>query len=134
MATNITPKSLHFKKTFNSKIKWIFCSLLIVSVAYAETYIFVSHSMNDSALQQYYKEAQAVGATLVMRGLIDNSFIKNKERAEFLRIGYDIHPELFEEYQVTVVPTIVKDADGWIQKITGHLPLREALKIFDEGS
>lgn len=116
-------------------LKLIMCILhLLVDPVYAETYVFVSHSMNVYALRQYYQEAQALGAVLVMRGLIDDSFIKNQERAKFLGIGYDIHPELFDEFEVTVVPTIVRDLDGVVQKITGHLPLREALEIFDEGA
>lgn len=121
------------KKIFNSKVKWIFflpIMLLLNFSVEAKIYIFVSHSMNDSALQQYYKEAERLGAILIMRGLLDDSFTKNKEKAELLKIAYDINPELFDEYQITVVPVIVKHENNIIQKITGHLPLREALKIF----
>ena len=124
-----------FKKLFNSKVKWA-CylpTLLCLNFAVeAKIYVFVSHSMNDSALQQYYKEAESLGATLIMRGLIDDSFTKNKEKAELLKIAYDINPELFDEYQITVVPAIVKHGNNVIQKITGHLPLREVLKIFED--
>lgn len=124
-----------FKKLFNSKVTWV-CylpTLLCLNFAVeAKIYVFVSHSMNDSALQQYYKEAESLGATLIMRGLIDDSFTKNKEKAELLKIAYDINPELFDEYQITVVPVIVKHEKNVIQKITGHLPLREALKIFED--
>ena len=121
------------KKLLPLKILTIYILCFLINLVYAETYIFVSHSMNMHALRQYYQEAQELGATLVMRGLIDDSFKKNQEQAELLGIGYDIHPELFDEFQVTVVPTIVRDLDGVVQKITGHLPLREVLKIFDEG-
>ena len=123
------------KKIFNSKVKRIFylpIMLLLNFSVEAKIYIFVSHSMNDSALQQYYKEAESLGATLIMRGLIEDSFTKNKEKAELLKIAYDINPELFDEYQITVVPVIVKHEKNVIQKITGHLPLREALKIFED--
>ena len=46
----------------------------------SQIYIFVSFSMNDQALKSYYLEAQKIGATLVIRGLKDNSFFKLKQR------------------------------------------------------
>lgn len=120
------------KNFLTLKILIISILFFLVDVAHSAIYVFVSHSMNNNSLQQYYQEAEALGATLVMRGLIDDSFTKNQERAALLGIGYDIDPELFDQFAVTVVPAIVRDNDGVVQKITGHLPLREALKIFDE--
>ena len=49
-----------------------------------------------------------------------------------LEIAYDIHPELFDDYDVKVVPTIIRHQDNKIQKITGHISLRSALEQFDQ--
>jgi conjugal transfer pilus assembly protein TrbC len=112
-----------------------FCLLLFISMfsvlANAELYIFVSHSMNDKALQAYYKEAQSLRAKLVVRGLIDDSFLETKAKLDDLSISYDIDPNLFEKYDVQVVPTIVRDQNNRQSKVVGHIPLIEALKIFD---
>ena len=101
-------------------------------ISHATTYIFVSHSMPEPALQAYFKEAQKSKAILVMRGLYQDSFIATKNKSEALKITYDINPNLFEDYGIKVVPTIVEDNEGIVKKITGHIPLTEALKIFAE--
>lgn len=113
----------------------IFCFLLNILLSFsvnAQVYIFVSHSMNDAALQSYYKEAESIGSILVVRGLINDSFINTKAKLDELEIGYDIDPNLFEKYEVEVVPTIIRDTGEKQQKIVGHIPLSEAIRIFDE--
>lgn len=110
------------------------CFGLFVNVASAKTYIFVSFSQNDSSLQAYFKEAQRLGATLVMRGLLEDSFVATKKKSQEIEVAFDIDPPLFEKYGVESVPTIVKDEGGKIQKVCGHIPLQAALEIFDEKS
>ena len=106
------------------------CFYLIAGAASAQIYIFVSFSQNDSSLQAYFKEAQKVGATLVMRGLLEDSFMATKNKTDALKISFDIDPTLFEKYGVTCVPTIIKDEGDRIQKIVGHIPLQSALEAF----
>ena len=96
-------------------------------------YIFVSFSMNDAALQAYYKDASKMGATLVIRGLVDNSFNATKDKLVQLNISCDIDPELFTKYAVKEVPVIIKATDERIDKITGHIDLTSALEIFASG-
>ena len=110
----------------------VFVGLCWVSTTQAATYIFVSHSMRDCALQAYFKEAQQYKAVLVMRGLYQDSFMATKAQSEALKITYNIDPDLFDRYGVTKVPVIVEDNQGTIKKVTGHIPLTEALKIFRE--
>ena len=93
---------------------------------FSNTYVFVSHSMGDEALKSYDQEAQKHGATLVMRGLLEDSFQKTKSKAEALKITYDINPPLFEDYGVTRVPVIVSGD----HKMTGHVKLGYALEKF----
>ena len=111
----------------------LLCLYCIHHTVQAKTYVFVSYSMNDGALQAYFKEAIRDKAVLVMRGLAKDSFQETKARCDKLSIAYNIDPELFDTYGVKVVPTIVRDTKGVIKKITGHIPLREALKIFKGG-
>ena len=102
--------------------------LLFSLTSQANTYIFVSYSMGDEALKSYYKEAQQYGATLVMRGLVDDSFQKTKEKAQELKITYDINPPLFDEYNIKQVPVIASND----HKMTGHVTLKHALEKFKE--
>lgn len=94
--------------------------------------IFVSFSMNDSALQRYFKEAESVGGRLIMRGLINNSFQETQEKMQQLEINIDIDPNLFEEFNVRRVPTIIISDDHKAKKILGHLPLGDALAIMEK--
>ena len=117
----------------NTLLKTILLTVAFLSgSANAVTYIFVSFSMNDEALKAYYSEAQKNDATLIMKGLVNDSFTETKEKLDELNIGYDINPELFDKYEVNTVPTIIKDDDGNIKKLTGHILLSEALNIFKE--
>lgn len=113
-----------------SKLCWLF--LITPSISFASIYVFVSFTMNDEALKAYYIDANKIGATLVMRGLIDDSFTVTKAKLDELGIAYDINPELFDKYNVRQVPTIVEDKIDSIKQITGHIPLIEALRIFNE--
>ena len=100
-----------------------------VGLVKAETYVFVSYSMPDNALKAYFKEAQELGATLVMRGLKDDSFIASGTKSQELGITYDINPDLFEQYKIELVPVIVVSKGRDYDKIQGHISLREAIKI-----
>ncbi|KJV85667.1 type-F conjugative transfer system pilin assembly protein TrbC [Orientia tsutsugamushi] len=101
-----------------------------------KTFIFVSFSMSDEALKSYFDESQKAGAQLVMRGLINNSFIQTKNKTMELGIGFDIDPSLFEKYKVDVVPVIVIDDEKreLTKKLTGHIPLAIALEIMENNT
>ena len=132
---------LPWRAVNNSKylknMKYLATKLFILAVAwslisetYADIYVFVSHSMEEKALQDYWQEAQKYGAKLVVRGLINDSFLDTKAELDKIEIAYDIDPEKFEKYGIKQVPTIVKEENGNAQKITGHIPLKNALEIF----
>lgn len=114
--------------------KYIKCVVIILlccaSVAHAKIYIFVSFSMSDASLKSYYIEAARYDAVLVMRGLLNDSFIDTQAKLDELSIGYDINPELFEKYKITMVPAIVKDTGAQAYKVTGHISLLSALEMF----
>ncbi|ALN41230.1 hypothetical protein ASQ44_03695 [Rickettsia rhipicephali] len=121
---------------FTIKKQLILILLMLIStnaLAKVQTYIFVSFSMPDATLKSYYLEAQKIGAALVIRGLVDNSFFKTKEKAEKLAINFNIDPNLFEQYQITSVPVIIVDnGQGQVKKLTGHIALLKAMEIMEE--
>ena len=69
--------------------------------------IFVSFSMPKESLKSLYFDSKNQSAILVMRGLKDLSFKKTASELQALKIAVQIDPNLFKEYQVTQVPTIV---------------------------
>lgn len=116
-----------------SLIYVIFSPAMVIAKLNEQILIFVSFSMADAALQNYYHEARKLGAKLVMRGLINNSFKDTQVKMQELKISVDIDPTLFEQYQVTTVPTII-----WVngqedaKKITGNLTLSSSLEIMEK--
>lgn len=103
------------------------------ALAKAQTYIFVSFSMPDTALKSYFIEAKQASAILVMRGLKNNSFLQTKAKADELAISFNIDPNLFEQYQITSVPVIIVDnGQGRVKKLTGHIALMKAIELMEQ--
>jgi type-F conjugative transfer system pilin assembly protein TrbC len=86
----------------------------------AELTLFVSFSLGEKALLNLAHEAKIYGATLVLRGFKDGSYIKTvKALQEIIQKtmssgdrpgegqGFIIDPELFSLFSVTTVPTYV---------------------------
>ncbi|WP_037213943.1 MULTISPECIES: type-F conjugative transfer system pilin assembly protein TrbC [spotted fever group] len=106
---------------------------LLKNTLQSQIYIFVSFSMPDSTLKNYFIEAEKISAKLIMRGLKNNAFVKSKAKADEIGISFNIDPELFEKYQITAVPVIVIDNNqGKIKKLAGHIALNDALQIMQE--
>lgn len=118
-------------RNFIPAILTITCLAMTLSKTNAQekTLIFVSYSMPDGVLKTYHHQAQKSGATLVMRGLKDDSFVATQKEAKRLEITYDINPELFDEYGVTRVPTIVGIRDAVSRKVVGNIPLETARSL-----
>lgn len=98
--------------------------------------VFVSSSMPKESLRELFYEAQKIGARLVFRGLIENSFKETQSYFRNLKINADIDPLVFEEYAITHVPTfLVQDkSSGKKDILKGNISLREALiKFKDRG-
>lgn len=75
-------------------------------------YVFVSFSMPDSIIRQYLKQAELMNATLVLRGLVNNSMKSTVEKlAQFVdekdESGMIIDPTLYERYKINMVPAFV---------------------------
>jgi type-F conjugative transfer system pilin assembly protein TrbC len=122
------------------KLLFIFIILFFISTAKAENiYVFVSFSMPDNLMKEYAEETkQYDNATLVFRGMVDNSFnktaiklneITNKQGAKAI-----IHPQLFDKYNIQEVPVILLEKNnGEYDKITGSVSIKYALETFKDG-
>jgi len=93
--------------------------------------VFVSLGMPEASLKAYDRDAKKIKGRLIIRGLVGDSFKKTKDELLKLGISVDIDPELFENYQVTVVPTIIQEGDDdQFDSLQGNIPLASALEIF----
>jgi conjugal transfer pilus assembly protein TrbC len=90
--------------------------------------IFVSLSMPESSLQSLYREAEQVGAVLILRGLKSGSFKQTAEVLKSLKISVQVDPELFKKYDITRVPTFVLLSEYDFQSISGNVSLQYAKK------
>lgn len=93
--------------------------------------VFVSLSMPKASLVALRQEALQRGATLVIRGLYDNSFLKTKDKIVEIHpegLPLMIHPQLFKEYHVERVPTFIEIRDGQeVARLRGNVTLDFAL-------
>jgi type-F conjugative transfer system pilin assembly protein TrbC len=96
-------------------------------------YVFVSFSMPKQALKSLALEAKKHKAVLVIRGLIDNSFLKTATFVKDLEESVILDPLLFREYNVGVVPTFIETHQAGYKKISGNVTLAYALSKFKEG-
>jgi len=74
--------------------------------------IFTSFSMPDASLQAWLADADLVGASVVVRGLIDNDWRKTLTKMHHLlgddpQGGMQIDPVLFQSFNITQVPAVV---------------------------
>jgi type-F conjugative transfer system pilin assembly protein TrbC len=72
--------------------------------------VFVSFSMPDHVLRALSDQARAVGATLILRGMVNGRLSATQEAA--LKVngagaGWEINPELFTTFDVQTVPAFV---------------------------
>lgn len=97
--------------------------------------IFVSFSMPEASLKSLAEEAPKHNAVLVMRGLYEDSFAKTAQKLKDLNLTIDIHPELFETYKITSVPTFIEvENTKPIQRLSGNVSLSFCLSKFAEQS
>ena len=102
--------------------------------------IFVSSSMPLVSLRKYAAEAEKYSGQLIIKGLVESSFIKTKNFIQSISstVELQINDGEFERFGVTSVPTIVlvKDQEDLMQnslifdKIVGNISLQAALELF----
>lgn len=114
--------------------------------------IFISFSMPDETIVSYLKDAKRVNASVVIRGLINNSF-----KDTFFKVatlvkksgvgGVELNPLLFKKFKIIKVPAVVVLASDQALSSTqnlssddfdvvyGNIPICNALKVIrDHGT
>lgn len=110
-------------------------------------YVAVSLSMPPQSLRQLAIDAQAMGAQVVIRGLVDNSLTKTMTliKSSFddkTAAGIAIDPNVFRSFGVSAVPTFIVarspvepcpgidcvTAAPAFDRVVGNVSLREALR------
>lgn len=99
--------------------------------------VFISFSIPETSLKQWLSQANKIGAPVVLRGFVNNSF---KETAADLqavigntRTGVQIDPPSFEKYHITQVPAVVMTTQtGNFDVVYGNASLDDALTLFTE--
>ncbi len=92
--------------------------------------VFVSFSMSGSALKQLSMDSKKYGATLVLRGVYQDSFLKMKDKILSIHpagLHLSIDPNLFDDYKISRVPTFVLVKNGHeINRLSGNVTLEFA--------
>lgn len=98
----------------------------------------VTLSMNDEDLKAYDRDLRKVGGRMVIRGLIDDSFLKTSKRLKQLGIEVDVDPTVFDQFKVEQVPTFIHAKgrpgayEGVHDRIIGSVSVLYALEKFDQ--
>ncbi len=101
--------------------------------------IFASFSMPDSVWLELSQEAKIYRATIVMRGIPDNSFQAfSKKLLSLQKKGMDadveIDPKKFKQYRIRQVPSFVIADSKTHDKVSGNISLKYFLeKASEEG-
>jgi conjugal transfer pilus assembly protein TrbC len=96
-------------------------------------YVFMSFSLEDHLWVQFSKELEKMGGIFVLRGLPNNSFKEFADRIfelqqQGVKVSIQIHPKLFEECDIQLVPTILVKEENSYDKISGNISLGCALE------
>jgi type-F conjugative transfer system pilin assembly protein TrbC len=98
--------------------------------------VFVSFSMPKASLVELSDHSGKYGATLVLRGIHEDSFLKTKDKIMEINpngLHMDINPQLFKDYKVLRVPTFVLVRNGReINRLSGNVTLEYAVSKFKE--
>lgn len=97
-----------------------------------EYLVFVSLSMPKEALQSLYEGSKSNGATLILRGLKEQSFKKTGEYLKELDIEVQIDPTLFKKYQIQKVPTFIWINQNEYHSLSGNISFQFAKQKFSE--
>lgn len=98
--------------------------------------LFVSFSMPPDVIREYTRQANATGATLILRGNYEGGTVrKTTEYAATLNTGgagWLINPELFTGYKVDSVPVLVLSLENLDADTEGCFPVGEYASVFGE--
>jgi len=111
-------------------------------------YIFVSFALGEKALENLAMDAKRYGATLVLRGFINGSYVQTARALQKIILktgqGFLIDSELFDLFAITAVPTFIlakpfqlsasdRTQTPLHDRIQGHISAQYALETFAKG-
>jgi len=119
------------------------CLFFAAFTAQGGAILFVSFSMPDLALKQYFVQAKHYHIPMVVRGLVNNSFRDTANKVFDLSKqknigGIEINPVSFEKFSIKQVPALVVfhncDSKNICHKanfdvIYGNIPIHRSLEI-----
>ena len=128
--SNITARALNdYKKLYQSTKDQNSCKAGIKD----GLKIFISFSMPKELIKNYDKIARKIGAKIILRGLINNSF---KDTISYIKqlndqgMMIDIDPRPFEEFKIDLVPSFVLSHSNHHDKLVGSVSVIYALEQF----
>jgi conjugal transfer pilus assembly protein TrbC len=126
-----------------------FQALTVTPVEESVLYIMVSFSMPDEAIARLAEQAAKTGATLVLRGVVEESLQKTALLAsQFIKrypgVQFQVDPNIYRRYAVKQVPTFILarenkeiqactkgcDATDYFVSVAGDVTLDYALDYF----
>ncbi len=131
---------------FCLRVKGEETGLILENIDTSKTlYIFISFSMKDQLIKDYFLEARnlsqkkGTNIVFVLRGLYKNSFQATIDKVASLtqdnqnqQLGLIIDPLLFREYEINRVPVILmKYSDLNYNRIDGAITIDYALNKFE---
>ncbi|PJD94534.1 MAG: type-F conjugative transfer system pilin assembly protein TrbC [Parachlamydia sp.] len=99
-----------------------------------EIYVFLSFSVTDATWLSLSEEVNKANGTIVVRGLPQNSFKEFYKKVKSLdQKGFSaplqINPKLFDDYQISHVPTFVILNGDHYDKVSGNISLYSAVEL-----
>lgn len=91
-----------------------------------ELLVFVSFSMPEQSLKLWSQQAEKTGASLILRGLINNSLQATTQNK--IIAGFNIDPEKFNQYDIKSVPAVVLIKNNQYDVVYGDTSLEAALE------
>lgn len=101
--------------------------------------MFVSFSMPEDDLRERIKDADELGVTVSLRGMVNGDMRQTGTRvAQLVKEtntgGMQIDPVSFRRYGVTSVPTLIVKCGNASDRVLGDITLRDALtKVAEDG-
>jgi conjugal transfer pilus assembly protein TrbC len=95
--------------------------------------ILVSFSMPEATLLKLDQQARKIGARLLIKGLINNSFKDTLSQIKKLNeqgMVIDLDPRIFAQFKVNHVPCFILQGKNNYDKLVGNVSLSYALKLF----
>lgn len=111
--------------------------LLISSISFGASQVFISFSMPEKLLIETLTECERLHIPATLNGLYNNSTQDTTQKIlqlskQIPNLSLQIDPFAFEKYAITQVPALVVAKDNCFDVLYGNLALTEGLKIIKQ--